>query len=64
MSQVKVHIEFIDGTIEITDICDSVNVRDQVLHVYYMRYNSTFSASHHLGSWPLVNIKKWWTEPA
>ena len=55
----KIHITFTDDTTEITDNCDNVEIRDGVLHLYYRRYNAAWSDSEHVGSWPLINIKKY-----
>lgn len=65
MSRVKVHIEHLDGTKEVTTTADQVQVRDGVLHVYDRHYNQGFSfGDEHIGSYPLASIRKYWTEPA
>lgn len=55
-----------NGTYEHTNMCDDVKTHNDVLHAWYRGYNTAASwcTNEHRGSWPLVNIKKWWTEPA
>lgn len=60
---VKIEILFVDGTTEVTPECDSVKIHEGVLHAYWIGYNSTLGSSDHIGSWPLVNIKKWVKRP-
>lgn len=63
--RVKVHIQHLDGTEEVTRTADDLRVVDGVLHVWDRHYNMGYSIGHeHIGSYPLTSIRKYWTEPA
>lgn len=57
---IKIRIQFTDGTGEVVDYAEKVKVVDGVLRAW--SESSYGGVIHHIGSWPLVNVRKWTTE--
>lgn len=56
----RLRIEFMDGTSEVVDYAEKVEIRDGIL---WARNERTYGGPfEHVGSWPIVNIRKWKTE--
>lgn len=58
MISYRVHIVFTDGTEEVIDRVEAARVTDKGLLVLENRRPISYDTEH-LGSYPLVNIKKW-----
>jgi hypothetical protein len=56
----NIRITFMDGTETVVEYADGSHVRDEVLHIFRDRQFS--GGREHLGSFPLVNVRKWKTE--
>jgi hypothetical protein len=54
-----VDIEYVDGRTETVGPADDLRQVDGVLNLWHVGYNSTLSRADHVGSFPLVNIRKW-----
>lgn len=53
----KVEIKWMDGTSEDFNVSETPVVKDGTLHLWYQ--GGQYADRIHVGSFPLVNIKKW-----
>lgn len=54
-----VEITFNDGVQEIVPGVDDVFVKDDVLHIWFRGFNQISRQNRHLGSYPLVGIRRY-----
>lgn len=54
---VTVTIEYLDGTTTRVELVTRQHIDDGVLHLFCK--NGSMADEEHLGSYPLVNIRKW-----
>jgi hypothetical protein len=54
-----VDIEYVDGRTESVGPVDDLRQTDGVLNLWHVGNNSTLGTAEHVGSFPLVNIRKW-----
>lgn len=52
-----VKIDFHDGTQETVESVTRSHISDETLHLFCK--NGAMAEEEHLGSWPLVGVKKW-----
>lgn len=54
----KYEITYLDGTVEVVS-GDRANVYEGTLNIHVQTGGISYAQYRHVGSWPLVSIRKW-----